>query len=74
MPPDPEPTRAVPGEPEARILADAERAFERGDYAQVRASLRGLLAGAPSEGARRDAEALLGRTAPDRAAVILALA
>ena len=52
-------------------LATVRAAFERGDYATVRTTLRDLLAGELSASDRREAEEMLGRLAPDRAAIVV---
>ena len=59
--------------PDADALTRANDAFERGDYATVRRDLRALLAGSPAPDVRTQAEELLARLAPDRAAIILAI-
>ncbi len=61
-----------PGE-SGRFLHKAQAAYSRGDYASVRITLRGLLAQDPPDDVRTEAEQLLGRLRPDRAAVVLAL-
>lgn len=55
-----------PAEPSAaQVLDAARRAFERGDYREVRRKLRPLLAGELEVEQRAEAEELLSRLRPD---------
>jgi len=65
-------TRAFPKDPELDALVDA---FERGNYARVRADGPKLALASTDEGVRRAARTLVERTRPDALAVgLLALA
>jgi hypothetical protein len=58
--------RAFPRGPELDALVEA---FERGDYARVRAEAPKLLSGSTEEGVKRAARTLVDRTKPDGIAV-----
>lgn len=58
---------------EQQKLLDARLCVERGDYAAARATARGLLATAVSDDVRKEAEEILSRLRPDRAAIYLTL-
>ncbi len=71
-----EKAQAVPAEGSARLLTEAERALERGDFSRARILAKQALERLPEDpeaGAeqRRRAEAILQATGPDRVVVAL---
>ncbi|MBI4512003.1 MAG: hypothetical protein HY698_20395 [Deltaproteobacteria bacterium] len=53
------------------LLAHAQRAYEVGDFAGVRALVHVLLAEPVNPSVRKEAELLIGRIEPDRAVLFL---